>query len=138
MPTTTSSCERPLLEILHHRFVSQVLLEGASCSSDSSFVVHVFHITISKMVSSQISSFTGTETCKSFQKKLFVLVEPPDVVPSEHAEFDFSDVFGPLPVQAAGDVGQDSGSSGPVLDSNDVAYDEPVVIHNRSIYAHIF
>ncbi|RWR73496.1 serine/threonine-protein kinase AtPK2/AtPK19 [Cinnamomum micranthum f. kanehirae] len=84
------------------------------------------------MVSSQISSFTGTETCKSFQKKLIVLVEPPDVVPSEHAEFDFSDVFGPLPVQAAGDVSQDSGSSGPVLDSNDVAYDEPVVIHNRS------
>lgn len=81
------------------------------------------------MVSPQTSDLTGT--CKSFQKRLFIQVEAPEVI-SEHEEFDFSDVFGPSPVQAAAEVSLNSDSSDPVLDSNDVVYDDPVVICNRS------
>ncbi|RWR80519.1 Protein kinase domain-containing protein [Cinnamomum micranthum f. kanehirae] len=85
------------------------------------------------MVYPQISGLTGTgiRTCKSFQKRLFVHVESPAVL-SEHEEFDFSDVFGPSPVQAAAEVSPNSGSSDQVLDSKDVVYDDPVVIVNRS------
>ncbi|XP_058075403.1 serine/threonine-protein kinase AtPK2/AtPK19-like isoform X1 [Magnolia sinica] len=84
------------------------------------------------MVSSQMSSLTGTRPFKPLQRPLFVRVEPSDVS-SEYEEFDFSDVFGPSPVQASVEVNLVSpGNSVPVLDSNEVVYDDPVVIHNRS------
>ncbi|XP_077232820.1 serine/threonine-protein kinase AtPK2/AtPK19-like [Tasmannia lanceolata] len=87
------------------------------------------------MVSSQIPGVTRpTENrmCKSFQRQLFLRVEPPDI-PSEHAEFDFSDVFGPMPVQSPVELNlTNSGNSVTVIDSSEIAYDEPVVIYSRS------
>ncbi|KAF5199384.1 Serine/threonine-protein kinase AtPK2/AtPK19 [Thalictrum thalictroides] len=80
------------------------------------------------MVSSQISGLTGTKVCKSFRSPLLLSVEIPDAVPSDIDEFDFSDVFGPLPVQTS--IEADIGNS--IEDVNDLLYDDPVVIYSRS------
>ncbi|PIA38522.1 hypothetical protein AQUCO_02700018v1 [Aquilegia coerulea] len=80
------------------------------------------------MVSSQISGLTGTNMCKSFRSPVLLSVEIPDAVPSDMDEFDFSDVFGPLPVQTS--IEADIGNS--VEDVNDLLYDDPVVIYSRS------
>lgn len=73
------------------------------------------------MVSSQLNVLTKTRTCKSFQNQLLFPINPPDVVPSDHVELDFSDVFGPLPVQASNE-----------LDASELIYHDPVVIYSRS------
>lgn len=80
------------------------------------------------MVSSQISGWSGPTRCKSFQTHLLLSVQTPDAVPSDGVEFDFSDVFGPLPIQTAIEV--DNGDS--VEESTDLLYDDPVVIYSRS------
>ncbi|KAM7532092.1 hypothetical protein LguiB_035502 [Lonicera macranthoides] len=72
------------------------------------------------MVSSQLNILTKTHTCKSFQNQLLFPINPPDV-PSDHVELDFSDVFGPLPVQDSNE-----------LDASELIYDDPVVIYSRS------
>ncbi|KAF6143018.1 hypothetical protein GIB67_041086 [Kingdonia uniflora] len=71
------------------------------------------------MVSSQVSGFTGAPTCKSIQRRLLLSVVPPDAVPSDYVEFDFSDVFGP--------VNSEIFEPGTELISED-----SMVIHNRS------
>ncbi|XP_077239308.1 serine/threonine-protein kinase AtPK2/AtPK19-like [Tasmannia lanceolata] len=87
------------------------------------------------MVTSQIPSApgtAGTHMCKSSQRHLFLRVEPPEV-PSEHAEFDFSDVFGPFSAQSSAELNvTNSGNSVLVTGSNERIYDEPVVIYSRS------
>ncbi|KAM7526598.1 hypothetical protein LguiA_016500 [Lonicera macranthoides] len=72
------------------------------------------------MVSSQLNILTKTHTYKSFQNQLLFPINPPDV-PSDHVELDFSDVFGPLPVQDSNE-----------LDASELIYDDPVVIYSRS------
>ncbi|XP_008810846.2 serine/threonine-protein kinase AtPK2/AtPK19-like [Phoenix dactylifera] len=85
------------------------------------------------MVSSQISGLTRTHGDKSFKRQILLPMHPPDVVPSESTEFDFSDVFGPAPVQASIDVNKvASENSLPASDSNEEVYDDPVVICKRS------
>ncbi|XP_058110703.1 serine/threonine-protein kinase AtPK2/AtPK19-like [Magnolia sinica] len=84
------------------------------------------------MVFSQLPSLSETHTCKSFQSQLFVCVDPPDVIPLEHVEFDFSDVFGPMPAQASEVNLVNSGNSVPITDLGEVVYDDPVVIYSRS------
>ncbi|KAK1270852.1 Serine/threonine-protein kinase AtPK2/AtPK19 [Acorus gramineus] len=76
------------------------------------------------MVSSQIS---GLHYHKPFQGQVLLPMGPPDVVFSE--EF-FSDIFGPVPVQASIEVNLVNTIS--ALDSNEKVYDDPVVLNRRS------
>lgn len=85
------------------------------------------------MVSSQISGLTSTDVDKSFKRQILLPIHPPDVVPSENVEFDFSDLFGPVPVQALTEVNKvTSENSLPASDSNEEVYDNPMVICKRS------
>ncbi|KAG1338935.1 putative Serine/threonine-protein kinase AtPK2/AtPK19 [Cocos nucifera] len=85
------------------------------------------------MVSSQISGLTRTHVDKSFKRQILLPMGPPDIVPSENMEFDFSDVFGPAPVQASIRVNkQTSENSLPASDSIEEVYDDPMVICKRS------
>ncbi|KAJ4720256.1 Serine/threonine-protein kinase [Melia azedarach] len=78
------------------------------------------------MVSSQLSSLNGDCTGKPFVNRLLLPRGPPDALPSDYVEFDFSDVFGPAPVQASIEVG------GEISNTNELLYDDPDVIHSRS------
>ncbi|XP_059668148.1 serine/threonine-protein kinase AtPK2/AtPK19-like [Cornus florida] len=85
------------------------------------------------MVSSQLPAMAKTHMCKSFHNQLLFPMSPPDVVPSDHIELDFSDVFGPLPVQVSTeDNNVNSGDSVFAADMSDLIYDDPVVIYSQS------
>ncbi|KAJ4832552.1 Serine/threonine-protein kinase AtPK2/AtPK19 [Turnera subulata] len=64
---------------------------------------------------------------KPFQKQLLFPIVPPDSAVSDQVELDFTDVFGPLPVQTLEEV--HCGEKG---DTSELVYDDPVVIYNRS------
>nr|AXO66326.1 40S ribosomal protein S6 kinase [Fraxinus mandshurica] len=81
------------------------------------------------MVSSHLPSQPKAHTCKPVQFQILLPVNPPDAVSSEQVELDFSDVFGPLPIQASSDL--NNGKSG-TADVNELVYDDPEVIYNRS------
>ncbi|PON45595.1 cGMP-dependent kinase [Trema orientale] len=85
------------------------------------------------MVSSQLSGLTKAHLTKPIQNQLLLPKNPTDSVVLDHVELDFSDVFGPLPVPAPIEViyGDSAHSTG-AEDSNELMYDDPVVIHNRS------
>ncbi|XP_020267275.1 serine/threonine-protein kinase AtPK2/AtPK19-like isoform X2 [Asparagus officinalis] len=57
---------------------------------------------------------------------------PPDVVPSEHVEFDFSDVFGPSPTPTSTGVNVFASDGSTPAASDDIVYTEPAVILARS------
>ncbi|KAH9767612.1 serine/threonine-protein kinase AtPK1/AtPK6 [Citrus sinensis] len=78
------------------------------------------------MVSSQLSSLNGDCAGKPFLNQLLLPRGPPDALSSDYVEFDFSDVFGPAPVQASIEVG------GEISYANELVYDQPAVIHSRS------
>lgn len=78
------------------------------------------------MVSSQLPSLNGDCAGKPFLNQLLLPRGPPDVLSSDYVEFDFSDVFGPAPVQASIEVG------GEISYANELVFDEPAVIHSRS------
>jgi ribosomal protein S6 kinase beta len=87
------------------------------------------------MVSSEITSVTGAHAQgpKLFRGKVILPGGPPDVVPSENVEFEFSDLFGPTAVHSPTEVNiLTPDSPAPVAESNDEVYDDPVVIVNRS------
>lgn len=86
------------------------------------------------MVSSQLSGMTKTPICKPVQTQLLLFpVDPTDAIGSDNLELDFSDVFGPVPVQTSVEVNYgDSTLSVSVEDASELIYDDPVVIHNRS------
>lgn len=85
------------------------------------------------MVSSQLSGMTKTRICKPIQTELLFPMNPTDAVASDNLELDFSDVFGPVPVQASVEANYgDSALSVSVEDANELIYDDPVVIHTRS------
>ncbi|CAA2995846.1 serine threonine- kinase 2 19-like [Olea europaea subsp. europaea] len=81
------------------------------------------------MVSSQLPSQPKARTCKPVQFQILLPVNPPDAVSSEQVELDFSDVFGPLPIQASSDLS--NGKPG-TADVNELVYDDPEVIYHRS------
>ncbi|XP_043718229.1 serine/threonine-protein kinase AtPK2/AtPK19-like [Telopea speciosissima] len=85
------------------------------------------------MVSSQFSGLSRTGMCKPLPSQLLLPMGPPDVVPSDYVEFDFSDVFGPLPLQASleADI-VTAGNCSAGSDSKEMIYIDPVVIYNRS------
>ncbi|KAK9920213.1 hypothetical protein M0R45_028771 [Rubus argutus] len=80
------------------------------------------------MVFSQLPDLSKTRKCKPIQTQLLFPMSTTDAVVPDHVELDFSDVFGPVPVQAPVDLG----NSASVEDGTDLVYDDPVVIHNRS------
>uniref|UniRef100_A0A0E0KDC7 non-specific serine/threonine protein kinase n=1 Tax=Oryza punctata TaxID=4537 RepID=A0A0E0KDC7_ORYPU len=87
------------------------------------------------MVSSEISSVTTTHAQgpKLFRGKILLPMGPPDVVPSENVEFDFSDVFGPTAVQTPTDLSiLTPDSPAPLTESSEGIYNDPVVIVKRS------
>lgn len=77
------------------------------------------------MVSSPFSALANARMCKPL---LFPENPPPsDALALDHIELDFSDVFGPSPVQASTEI-----TAGDLADAPELIYDDPVVIHNRS------
>lgn len=84
------------------------------------------------MVSSQIQRLTKTNVQKAFKKQLLLPMGPPDIVPSEHVEFDFSDVFGPAPTPTSVEVNVTIPEGSALTPSDDKVYSEPVVIFSRS------
>ncbi|CAN6301014.1 unnamed protein product [Urochloa humidicola] len=87
------------------------------------------------MVSSEIASVSAARAQgpKLFRGKILLPGGPPDVVPSENVEFDFSDVFGPTAVQTPTEVSiLTPDSPAPVAESNDEVYNDPDIIVKRS------
>lgn len=85
------------------------------------------------MVSSQLSGLAQNRFCTPVQTQLLFPENPTDSVVSDQVELDFSDVFGPVSVQASKEViYADSDLSVNVEESDEIVYDDPVVIFNRS------
>ncbi|XP_042510159.1 serine/threonine-protein kinase AtPK2/AtPK19-like [Macadamia integrifolia] len=85
------------------------------------------------MVSSQFSGLSKTGMCKPIPSPLLLPMGPPDVVPSDYVEFDFSDVFGPSPLQASIEADLvTAGNCLPGSDSKEMIYVDPAVIYSRS------
>ncbi|XP_058214780.1 serine/threonine-protein kinase AtPK2/AtPK19-like isoform X2 [Rhododendron vialii] len=83
------------------------------------------------MVSSRLPILTKAQT--SFQNYLIFPLTIPDAVPSDNDDFDFCDIFGPLPAQASTEVSHvDFENLLPKTEVPELIYDDPVVIHNRS------
>ncbi|XP_021767220.1 serine/threonine-protein kinase AtPK1/AtPK6-like [Chenopodium quinoa] len=81
------------------------------------------------MVSSQFSALS--ESHKSFRSQFLRPVNPPNAIPADDDEFDFSDVFGPLPGQFPVEVNEgDLETTG--ADVSELVYDDPVVVYRRS------
>ncbi|KAJ9688938.1 hypothetical protein PVL29_014543 [Vitis rotundifolia] len=67
------------------------------------------------------------------KNQLLFPMNPTDIVPLDHVELDFADVFGPLPVQTPSEMNPgDSGDSVSAADTNDLIYGDPVVIYSWS------
>ncbi|KNA11217.1 hypothetical protein SOVF_137160 [Spinacia oleracea] len=81
------------------------------------------------MVYSQFSVLS--ESCKSFQSHLLRPDNPPNAVPADDDEFDFSDVFGPLPGQFPVEVNEGILETAGA-DLSELVYDDPVVVYRRS------
>lgn len=81
------------------------------------------------MVSSQFPVLT--RNCKSFQSQLLLPNNPPNVVPLHDDEFDFSDVFGPVPVHLPLEVNEGRLET-LGADVSDLVYDDPAVVCKRS------
>ncbi|KAL7582528.1 hypothetical protein Lser_V15G42932 [Lactuca serriola] len=74
------------------------------------------------MVSSQLTVLMKNEPCKSSKNNSPSPVSPLDVnIPLDHVEFDFSDVFGPLPPHASNEQA-----------SHHEDFEKPAVIYSRS------
>ncbi|XVF81920.1 hypothetical protein PTKIN_Ptkin16aG0001300 [Pterospermum kingtungense] len=85
------------------------------------------------MVSSHLSSLNTSHKHKASQNQLLFPMGQPDTLSSDHLEFDFSDVFGPTPVQASMEVSTENPKNLFVeTESNELLYDKPAVICSRS------
>ncbi|KAJ9160491.1 hypothetical protein P3X46_025889 [Hevea brasiliensis] len=70
---------------------------------------------------------------RPFPKHLLLPVKPPDALPSDYAEFDFSDVFGPATCQASPQVSFENSKNLVVgSDASGSLYKDPAVICSRS------
>uniref|UniRef100_A0A7N0VDJ2 non-specific serine/threonine protein kinase n=1 Tax=Kalanchoe fedtschenkoi TaxID=63787 RepID=A0A7N0VDJ2_KALFE len=85
------------------------------------------------MVSSHFPALNKTSLPRSIQSLFLLPVHAPDAVSTDHLELDFSDVFGPVPIQSLEEVSpRDFGNAVKVTDNADFFNDEPAVIFNRS------
>lgn len=82
------------------------------------------------MVTSQAPFLSKAQLCKGFPS---TTPTAPDLLPSDHFEMDFSDVFGPAPIPLSVDI-NDGNLENVVsaVDPSDLVYDDPVVIYRRS------
>ncbi|XP_057971184.1 serine/threonine-protein kinase AtPK2/AtPK19-like [Malania oleifera] len=83
------------------------------------------------MVSSQLTGLAKTHLGKPFQRQLLFPLNPPEVVPSDHDDFDFSDVFGPVQASVEAKFG-DSVNSLSVPEETKLIYDDPVAIYSQT------
>ncbi|GAB2300779.1 Serine/threonine-protein kinase AtPK2/AtPK19 [Dionaea muscipula] len=81
------------------------------------------------MVASQVSVLTKTQT---FQSQLHFPVSLPEDVAVDHLEFEFSDVFGPAPIEIPSDVNDVNHENLTSVDLGDLVYNDPKVIFRRS------
>uniref|UniRef100_A0A7N0V972 non-specific serine/threonine protein kinase n=1 Tax=Kalanchoe fedtschenkoi TaxID=63787 RepID=A0A7N0V972_KALFE len=85
------------------------------------------------MVSSHFPSLNKTSAVRSIQSRFPFPVHAPDAVSTDHLELDFSDVFGPVPIQSLEEVSpQDFDNTVAVTDVTNFSNDEPAVVFNRS------
>uniref|UniRef100_A0A2P2KBM8 non-specific serine/threonine protein kinase n=1 Tax=Rhizophora mucronata TaxID=61149 RepID=A0A2P2KBM8_RHIMU len=80
------------------------------------------------MVSSQVDGLTKTQVSNPSQRQLLFPVKPLDVAVLDHVELDFTDVFGPLPIQPQEELNGGTVES----DVGELIYDDPSVICRRS------
>ncbi|KAI4324540.1 hypothetical protein MLD38_030023 [Melastoma candidum] len=80
------------------------------------------------MVSSLNTRPTTAPKSRSSQGQLMFPVGSKDAVGLDHTELDFSDVFGPAPVQLTVEVNDDLSNA----EAGGLAYDDPVVVYSRS------
>ncbi|GAV91327.1 Pkinase domain-containing protein/Pkinase_C domain-containing protein [Cephalotus follicularis] len=80
------------------------------------------------MVSSQLATLTKIRNCKG---QLLFSLNPTDAVVTDHVELDFSDVFGPLPIQSSTQV-VSADSVIKADDASELIYEDPPVIYSRS------
>lgn len=84
------------------------------------------------MVSSQFSTLNGNCSQKPFLNNLLLPSGPRDLLP-DYVDFEFSDVFGPAPVEASIAVGSEKpGNLVAAQDSSENIYNDPSVIRVRS------
>ncbi|KAK7301044.1 hypothetical protein RJT34_11900 [Clitoria ternatea] len=86
------------------------------------------------MVSSQFSILNGNSSQKPFLNQLLLPNGPPDLLPSsDSVDFEFSDVFGPSPVESSVAVGSKKHGNLVVSSgSGEKNYNDHTVIHVRS------
>ncbi|TYG49906.1 hypothetical protein ES288_D10G131900v1 [Gossypium darwinii] len=85
------------------------------------------------MVSSQLSGLTKGRTCKPFDARLLFTASPPEAVLTDQVEVDFSDVFGPLPVQVSiEDSGVEPENTVSAAGVTEIVYDDPAIVYSRS------
>ncbi|XP_061339183.1 serine/threonine-protein kinase AtPK2/AtPK19-like isoform X2 [Gastrolobium bilobum] len=85
------------------------------------------------MVSSQFSTLNGDSSQKPFLNQLLLPNGPPDLLPSDFVDFEFSDVFGLSPVEASMAVSsQKLGNLVVSPGSSEMIYNDPAIIHIRS------
>ncbi|KAJ8753810.1 hypothetical protein K2173_000064 [Erythroxylum novogranatense] len=85
------------------------------------------------MVSSQFADLAKTQRRKPVRNQFLFPLNSLNVAVSDQVELDFTDVFGPLPVQSPAEVNGDNvGNPLSKADAAELIYDDPVVIYNRS------
>ncbi|GAA0149442.1 protein modifying enzyme [Lithospermum erythrorhizon] len=67
---------------------------------------------------------------KPFQNHVFLPMVPSESLELDHVELDFSDVFGPVPVQSP--LSSSFEDSSCLVTSDELVYDDPTVIYSRS------
>ncbi|CAM8955236.1 unnamed protein product [Rhodiola kirilowii] len=81
----------------------------------------------------RLSALNKTSVPRSLQGQFLFPVHAPDALSTDHLEFDFSDVFGPVPIQTVEEVSPtDFKNTVSVTDVLDNINDEPAVVFNRS------
>lgn len=85
------------------------------------------------MVSSQLSGLTKGRTCKPFDARLLFPASPLEAVLTDQVAVDFSDVFGPLPVQVSiEDSGDEPENTFSAAGLTEIVYDDPAIVYSRS------
>ncbi|XP_021893865.1 serine/threonine-protein kinase AtPK2/AtPK19-like [Carica papaya] len=84
------------------------------------------------MVSSQLAGLSGKNMCKPLQNNMLFAMNLPDAVVTDNIELDFSDVFGPLPVQTPTETTRVDQGNFMTSDASELVYDDPPVLYRRS------
>lgn len=82
------------------------------------------------MISPELSSFSEKPIRHPIPSQLVLPMGPPDILSSNHVDYDFSDIFGAIPSKVFNfENSKDLVSE---TDSKESLYDDPAVIHSRS------